>query len=535
MVYKVVLADDHFPVLEYLCASIPWDTLGLELSASCSDGKQAWEACLLHQPDILLTDIGMPAMDGLELIQKAREVNPQLQTIILSCHGEFEYAQKAVKLNVAEYILKENLQIDQVISVLTEAVSRLEVKMISKNNYLQMQKLVSQNHSAIRTRYIRMFVEQPVWDEAEWFGQAEVMGIRLQKGIPYLPVLAIPDRSYELERRFGGIVNMQFVMDNVLQEFLEIDGIIQFALTERQFILFIPFPRILIRNLYEDFRNKFLHVQKMSKLHLRMGISFFYGDATPSLIEIKKQILALLDSHALRFYTAEGAIMKLEPVKTTNEDLFIHYSEILQQLRDCIQNEDSSRVSAAVADIKNDIGAMKYPVESVKSWLLKMVMELELKYIVMQNFVNNFNSERHQRSIREFETLDQLMEWLEEFLKDKILMLRSIWKQNVRKEVAEAKRYVMNHIGEKVGMDEMARRLGLNPTHFSRLFKVETGLTFIEYVTKLKMERAQDLLNQTNSTIVEIAEQLAYDNVSYFIKLFRNFSGMTPVEYRKSI
>ncbi|AIQ42812.1 response regulator [Paenibacillus sp. FSL R7-0297] len=168
MLYKVVLADDHYPVLEYLSASIPWDTLGLELSASCSDGKQAWEACQLHQPDILLTDIGMPAMDGLELIRKAREVNPQLQAIILSCHGEFEYAQQAVKLNVAEYILKESLQIDQVISVLTEAVSRLEIRMISQNNYLQMQKLVSQNHSAIRTRFIRMFLEQPVWDEAEW-------------------------------------------------------------------------------------------------------------------------------------------------------------------------------------------------------------------------------------------------------------------------------------------------------------------------------------------------------------------------------
>lgn len=101
--------------------------------------------------------------------------------------------------------------------------------------------------------------------------------------------------------------------------------------------------------------------------------------------------------------------------------------------------------------------------------------------------------------------------------------------------MAEAKRYVMNHIGEKVGMDEMARRLGLNPTHFSRLFKIETGLTYIEFVTKLKMERAQELLNQTNITIVDIAEQLGYDNVSYFIKLFRNFSGMTPVEYRKLI
>lgn len=220
--------------------------------------------------------------------------------------------------------------------------------------------------------------------------------------------------------------------------------------------------------------------------------------------------------------------MKYAPVQTSGEDLFVHYSEILQQLRDCIQQEDSLQIAAKVREIKQYIGDRKYPVESVKSWLLKMVMELELKYVVMQNFVNNFNSERLQRSIQEFETLEQLMEWLEEFLKDKILMLSSMWKQNVRKEVAEAKRYVMNHISEKVGMEEMAKRLGLNPTHFSRLFRLETGLTFIEYVTRVKMEQARDLLNQTNLTIVEIAEQLGYDNVSYFIKLFRNFSGITP-------
>lgn len=83
MTYKVVLADDHYPVLEYLSTSIPWDTLGLELSACCSDGRQAWEACQLHQPDILLTDIGMPAMNGLELIQKAREMNLSFRR--LSC------------------------------------------------------------------------------------------------------------------------------------------------------------------------------------------------------------------------------------------------------------------------------------------------------------------------------------------------------------------------------------------------------------------------------------------------------------------
>lgn len=329
-------------------------------------------------------------------------------------------------------------------------------------------------------------------------------------------------------------MNLQFVMDNVLQEFLEIDGIIQFALTERQFILFIPLPHILVRNLYEEFRDNFRHVQRMAKLHLRMGISFLRGGYS------KSDRYQEADSGAAGFpgpalLYCRGAVMKYAPVQTSGEDLFVHYSEILQQLRDCIQQEDSPQLAAKVREIKQYIGDQKYPVESVKSWLLKMVMELELKYVVMQNFVSNFNSERLQRSIQEFETLEQLMEWLEEFLKDKILMLSSMWKQNVRKEIAEAKRYVMNHIGEKVGMEEMAKRLGLNPTHFSRLFRLETGLTFIEYVTRVKMEQARDLLNQTNLTIVEIAEQLGYDNVSYFIKLFRNFSGMTPAEFRKSL
>ncbi|MDU5951135.1 MAG: response regulator, partial [Paenibacillus macerans] len=99
--FKVLIADDHYTVLEYLSAGIPWPNLGLELAAVCSDGGQAWEACQLHRPDILVTDIGMPVMDGLELIEKARALNPRLKAVILSCHEDFHYAQSAVKLNVS--------------------------------------------------------------------------------------------------------------------------------------------------------------------------------------------------------------------------------------------------------------------------------------------------------------------------------------------------------------------------------------------------------------------------------------------------
>lgn len=117
----------------------------------------------------------------------------------------------------------------------------------------------------------------------------------------------------------------------------------------------------------------------------------------------------------------------------------------------------------------------------------------------------------------------------------KSVEIEALREQTVRREIAEAQRYVQIHTGEKIAMEEMAHRLNLNPSHFSRIFKQETGETFVEFVTRTKMERAQELLNQSDLNVAEISEQLGYEHTSYFIKLFRNFAGMSPNEFRKSI
>lgn len=165
IMYKVIIADDQMPVLEYLQAKLPWQELGLELLAACSDGEEALHACKKLPPDILITDIGMPIMNGLQLIEEARKLNPGLKTVILSCHEEFHFAQQAVKLNVNDYILKETMRIEQLVDILSQLITQLHKETTIQNDHQKLQAVVSLGLSSLKSTFLQSLIEQPVWDE----------------------------------------------------------------------------------------------------------------------------------------------------------------------------------------------------------------------------------------------------------------------------------------------------------------------------------------------------------------------------------
>ncbi len=533
--YKVIIADDHIPVLNYLSASIAWDDLNMRLVASCADGEEALEACNLHKPDILITDIGMPVLNGLDVIETAVEANPKLKTIILSCHEDFQFAQRAVQLSVSGYILKESLQIEQLSSLLAKVKQKLDEENKVQNDQQQLQHVIKLNSDAIRTTFLHSLLEQPIWNEEEWTQQAKAIGISFVKGMPYLPVSVILEHPAMLEERFGGSHNMQFVFQNAMEELLSAEPVIRIAYNERIIFLLFPFPKTIVKNLHEELKLTLQHVQQQLEETLKLSLSFFIGEICNELNELKKQCQSLLESSEFRFYQPEHCIVKLQPFATTEEDFFIFYTDILQAVRNSIVNKDRQLAVETVHHWTTHILQTKYKKDTVLGLFLKLITEIELKYTVMKHFVTNFNAEQLHHTIYSIETLDYLEKWLIEYLEQKITAMESVADPSLRKEIAEAKRYIANHMSEKINMEDMAQRLNLNPSHFSRLFKSETGETFITYVTRIKMERAQELLDQSNLTIQEIAEHLGYEHTSYFIKLYRNFSGHSPNEQRRKL
>lgn len=533
--YKVIMADDHMPVLEYLKVKLPWQQLGLELLAICSDGEEALQACKHLPPDILITDIGMPIMNGLELIEEARKINPGLKTIILSCHEEFHYAQQAVKLNVNDYILKETLRIEQLLDILRQLILQLQREKAIQSDHQKLQAVVSHGLSSLKTTFLQSLIDQPVWDETEWEKRAESLGIRITSGYRYLPVLCMPERFSDLEDRFGGAHQVRFVVENALNESVQTADHFVLTLNERTYYILYPYPKSIKVNIMDMITGDLLKVQKLFLRNIKIGVSFYIGEGFDSMTTFKRQIIFMLNIKTLRFYSGEQLILKAQPMETTGDELFVHYIEAVNDIRNGIQLDDADLLKSTLKKWLKHIELQRYPVDAVRGWVLKIVSDMELKYSVMQHFLTNYSAELLQQKIYAIDTLDHLGDWLFHFLVDKMDSIRGNKDCSIRKEVAEAQRYVRMHLNEKIVMDEMARRLNLNPTHFSRIFKKETGETFVEFVTKRKMEKAQELLDKSNQSIEQIAQELAYDNASYFNKLFRAFSGMSANEYRKKI
>ncbi|NOU97368.1 helix-turn-helix domain-containing protein [Paenibacillus sp. LMG 31456] len=533
--YKVIIADDHMPVIDYLTTKIPWQQLGLELIEACSDGEEAVHACKRVTPDILITDIGMPIINGLELIEEGRKINPFLKTVILSCHEDFHFAQRAVKLNVNDYILKETLRIEQLIDILRQLTKQLNEEEVLRSERQKLQTVVFESLSSLGTKFLHSLIEQPIWNETEWAVKAESFGIRLINGTPYLPVLCMLERFSHLEERFGGEHQLQYVIVNALNESVKIEGSVIVTLDERHYYILYPYPKSIKWNLLDKINEELQLIQNSMGRYMKIGTSFYFGESCDTMTELKKQITLLLNAKTFRFYSGENRILKLQHFEITKDDIFVYYAAALDDFKNCILNCDVDYVKGTLAKWIGIMDANRYPMDSVRSWVLKIVTDIELKYTVMQHFLTNYSAELLQQTVYAIDTLDHLSEWLNNFLVEKMGKLRAYQDHTKRKEIVEAQRYVMMHLNEKISMDEMAKRLDLNSSHFSRIFKKETGETFIEFVTRCKMERAREMLDKSNQSVEQISEELGFDNSSYFFKLFRAFSGMSPTEYRKKI
>jgi two-component system, response regulator YesN len=194
--------------------------------------------------------------------------------------------------------------------------------------------------------------------------------------------------------------------------------------------------------------------------------------------------------------------------------------------------KDESMIIPIVSKWINHIEEKKYSPELVKEWLLKLLIDLKVKLHALQLFRQDHTVECLHQEILMSKFLCELRVLLNDYFKSLLYLSNEVYNQTKRREILDAISYVSMNLEKRVSLEEVAGYLFLNQSYFSRLFKKEMGETFVEYVTKMKITRAKELLEQTADSVGKICERLGYDNQSYFIKLFKNHVGFTPIEYR---
>jgi two-component system response regulator YesN len=212
--------------------------------------------------------------------------------------------------------------------------------------------------------------------------------------------------------------------------------------------------------------------------------------------------------------------------------MFDGFNQASEQLQELLLGRDRGEVRETVANWLATAGQERYPPEMVKDWILKLLLDAKLKLQSILQFRSAQWIDVNHSELHEIDSYEELKEWLIGHCISAIAAADQSVRQSSRTEVSAACQFVSLHLDRKISLEEVAEQLFMNPSYFSRLFKKETGETFIEYVTRMKMHRAKELLVQTDEPVGKICGTLGYDNQSYFIKLFKSFSGVTPVEYR---
>ncbi len=526
---RAILVDDDYPVLRYLSDTVNWKGLDIELIGSYSNGQEAWEAVYESQPDLIITDIGMPKMNGLDLLKQVLTLKYPFKAVILSCHNDFAYAQQAMKMNVCEYILKESLEVEDLEKILRKAAEELNEGRQQAQQVELFKQKEKRNLGAVKEKFLDDTLYQSSWTKEAWLKQAAANGLELDARY-YIPVAVVIDRVEQItKRRMLNEYTIAFSVENVLQDMLIDAKAVLFKHSNKELVLLFGCTEPVQEK--QEIYFSMLRAKETIERLLKVTVTCLIGREVPGPKELRQVLVPMLEHTEQRFYSRENNVDYFKEVVFSENDLFQHYAEMFAAMNNSIALHDFAQLRSLIVEWMNRIRQACYHPSHVREFFMQLLLDLQMKLKLTLHYQDELSKEKLYDAVLAIESIDQLEEWLLQIFEALMERLSVVSMSSARSEIIKAQQYVISRVTEKITLEEIAEYLNLNASYFSRLFKRETDQNFIEYVNKVKLMKAKELLQQSNKTVEEISDYLGYSNKSYFIKLFKREIGMKPSEY----
>lgn len=529
---KVVIIDDEPIICNLIKRLGEWDRLNLEIVGSATDGLEGYRLIRELHPDIVLLDIRMPGLDGLELIEKCSEEKLTPRFIIISGYQEFEYAKKAIHFNISDYLVKP--------------IDREELNMALKKSCLAIEE-AQQKQTALQS--LQMTIKEKNMHLWRAFFEKIIKGEPVPNfpdsytGEPW-PAGAFPSVCIGVVKLEAPWENKELCEQKLLQHFTSLWEERMAPYLRRcgyaQLEGDIIFLTALEREEHEPFRKLAdtaarlmdRYIQAYDGCHATAGLSFCKAEAG-LLTECLRQARFSLNC---RFLNERGSAYLYSEISSS----FV--AELLpvltddswgEKLRLAFTNLDSSAFKRLLASIYvGDVG-----IQGVKSRLALQRFSNEL-FSVAGSFGEFDQAAEEKRNYTNWlcETIEKPKQLYEEAGRileqqfSRYLESQMMWND---RHVRAALRYISAHFSEDIQLDDLAAAVGLNPAYLSGLLKNKTGMTYSEHLLKARMERAKELLAGSNAIVKSVCYEVGYRDVKYFSRLFSQYTGVNPSIYQK--
>lgn len=502
--YKIVFVDDEAITLQLLTCVLDWEELGITVAGTASDGREAYELFRKVKPDIIIADIKMPGMNGVQLSEMIRKSDRNVKIIFLSAYAEFEYAQGAIANRVSGYLLKP-LDEDELEALIRKVVTELDAE-TSVNKHAAAAR--NDNLSrGVRKEYLAW--ERGADESAEeiFFESTVVRCLCLIVGVPENAV-----NSGAMEERI-----------NLGLQAYDSQDLLLVPMNEYEFFLLI-------------FREDITSDRIILDLN-RSGISCVAGvaDYRDNLPETLGRAEGAAESTFVSGQTI--AISRADREKARKPEEPVLYRDCTPAVAALVETGEMDELmqyfEMCISQLTGGSWSQTAFFAIVENVLISLKTELMRRYPETE-FAEN--ALRHVNRMRLRATLNP--EGFLRFIRNLLAELaEETGKQGVSENSAvirKARSYASRHCGEiHFSLQETADHVGLSKNHFSRVFHDATGVRFWDYVTELRIRKAAGLLTETNLPIAVIAEMCGYETEAYFNKKFKLLKGESPGKYRK--
>ena len=524
MSYKVFFVEDEIVTREGIRDNVDWKTYGFEFCGEAPDGEMALPLLQTIRPDVLITDIKMPFMDGLQLCKIIRERMPKVKVIILSGHDEFEYAQQAIKLGVMEYLLKP-VTAQDLHNVLQRVAAQISEEKREQENLRKLRDQVRENQAALREKFLLKLVMGAL-SSAEAIEQSESLGIDLIARYYLVTVVKVEfsdpllhfdyRECYQVRKIVAGLVEKNpdvFLIEKDLEELVLImkGNTPEYVLEENELLV-----KQIERHIHES----------QSKLTIAVG--------TP-----KKRIADIYQS----FIEALVNMQNTATHADANPNIRIDGVELLKIDKSAVENYLQCGIER---DFDPFFDACIRPIgeTACRSALIKNYIFVDL-VLATAKFVNELGGSIDQiipdlnrigTVLAGIKTIEQIKTQAREIIFGALAFRDSQSTNQYASMIQQAKEYIKHHfLDPDLSLNQVAAQVNLSPCHFSAVFSQETGTTFKEFLTEIRIKKAKELLRTTTYKSSEISDHIGYNDPHYFSFVFRKSTGFSPKEFRSQV
>lgn len=523
---KLLIVDDEPDICALIHKLIDWEELNISSLGSALNGIEAMEIILRQSPDIVITDIQMPGMTGLEMIEKVTGLQLPVNFIVVSGYSEFEYAQQAMRFNVKDYLLKPISKTDL----------NLVLKRIAQDRMIQSEK--EQQTAALENEYrnrtnllrrneLRQSIADPMRggfnSDLFHFGEGEYLALKIHAGFRDKSKIDLQTIQNVLANIAGRIQN-HFQKDCYDIEYSENDC--------SAVVLMNYSPKI--HRSYKEIRKslQFL-LDEYAVQYRHLCISLALGQPYGSPQEIG---MALHTSEAAsRMRLLFGTEKVVEYVNHTQK--FPVSSLSREDLRNIAASVESLNAEAALMQLSSKLDEIE-KLESHAEYTFFDVMASGLIFIRDEVCAYNgqdipeISSSMIRLRLDNCDSMKDIRECCRDVIVDLERNCRELQENRVSKPVRIAQEYIGSHLSQQISLDEVAQKAFVSPGYMSTLFKEQTGENFMDYVIRQRINEAKRLLRTTGMSIGDIAVCVGYADPRHFSKVFQKQVGMKPSEYR---